>query len=105
MPSLNRKNHTQYLEATIKKLSSSFECLDASRPWLVYWILNAASILNIKFSDETYDDVVDFLSRCRCPLGGFGGGPGQLAHLAPTYAAVNALVIVGNEKAYNAIDR
>lgn len=29
--------------------------------------------------------------------GGFGGGPGQLAHLAPTYAAVNALAILGSE--------
>lgn len=37
--------------------------------------------------------------------GGFGGGPGQLAHLAPTYAAVNALAIVGTEEAYGIIDR
>jgi protein farnesyltransferase subunit beta len=27
--------------------------------------------------------------------GGFGGGPGQFAHLLPTYAAVSALAIVG----------
>jgi hypothetical protein len=33
------------------------------------------------------------LCRCQDPEGGFGGGPGQLAHLAPTYAAVNALAI------------
>ena len=29
------------------------------------------------------------------PNGGFGGGPGQFAHLLPTYAAVCALAIVG----------
>lgn len=35
----------------------------------------------------------------------FAGGPGQQAHLAPTYAAVNALCILGTEEAYNVIDR
>lgn len=33
------------------------------------------------------------------PEGGFGGGPYQLAHLAPTYAAVAALVALGGEDA------
>lgn len=36
--------------------------------------------------------------------GGFGGGPGQDAHLAATYASVAALVIIGTEEAYDAID-
>ena len=35
----------------------------------------------------------------------FTGGPGQEAHLAPTYAAVNALCIIGTEEAYKVIDR
>ncbi|CAB1342582.1 unnamed protein product [Coregonus sp. 'balchen'] len=38
-------------------------------------------------------------------MGGFSGGPGQAAHLAPTYAAVNALCIIGTQEAYNVIDR
>lgn len=33
------------------------------------------------------------------------GGPGQLPHLAPTYAAVLALCTIGSEQAYSAIDR
>ncbi len=33
------------------------------------------------------------------------GGPGQIAHLAPTYAAVNALCLLRNKKAYQVIDR
>lgn len=61
--------------------------------------------MGIRFSDETYEDIVDFLIRCRSPDGGFGGGPGQDPHLAPTYAAVNALVIVGTEKALDAIEK
>ena len=35
----------------------------------------------------------------------FTGGPGQEAHLAPTYAAVNALCILGTEEAFKIIDR
>lgn len=49
--------------------------------------------------------VCQFLARCQSPTGGFAGGPGQHAHLAPTYAAVNALCIIGTEEAYNVIDR
>lgn len=79
--------------------------MDASRPWLVYWLLNAASLLDIKLQDGLYGDIVDFLRRCRSPNGGFGGGPGQEAHLAPTYAAVNALAIVGTPEAYETMDK
>lgn len=43
--------------------------------------------------------------RCQHPDGGFGGGPGQFPHLAPTYAAVNALAIIGTPKAYSIINR
>lgn len=49
--------------------------------------------------------VCQFLTRCQSPTGGFGGGPGQHAHLAPTYAAVNALCILGTEEAYKVINR
>nr|CAH7760194.1 unnamed protein product [Callosobruchus chinensis] len=43
--------------------------------------------------------------RCQSPDGGFGGGPGQYAHLASTYAAVLALVVLGTEEALDAINR
>lgn len=46
-----------------------------------------------------------FLARCQSPTGGFSGGPSQHAHLAPTYAAVNALCILGTEEAYKVINR
>ena len=49
--------------------------------------------------------VCQFLARCQSPTGGFAGGPGQHAHLAPTYAAVNALCIIGTAEAYNVINR
>jgi len=40
-------------------------------------------------------DVAAFLGSCQHPDGGFGGGPQQLPHLAPTYAAVAALATLG----------
>ena len=49
--------------------------------------------------------MVQFLSRCQHSDGGFAGGPGQLAHLAPTYAAVLSLCTLGTQEAYDCIDR
>ena len=49
--------------------------------------------------------VVQFLSRCQHPDGGFAGGPGQLPHLAPTYAAILSLAVLGTQDAYDCIDR
>ena len=52
------------------------------------------------------DDIAAFLASCQHPDGGFGGGPQQLPHLAPTYAAVAALATLGDDgKALDAVDR
>ena len=72
---------------------------------MVYWIIHSLELLHFKLSEVEAGDVVDFLRRCRSPDGGFGGGPGQYPHLAPTYAAINALAIIGTKEAYNTIDR
>lgn len=45
------------------------------------------------------------MKACQHPEGGFGGGHGQLAHLAPTYAAVNTLALFGDDDAFEIIDR
>lgn len=105
MPIIYRTEHIRFIEAAIRRLSGSYECLDSSRPWMVYWILNAAQLLGHRMHDELLDHVVNFLCQCRAPDGGFGGGPGQYPHLAPTYAAVNSLCIIGTERALHAIDR
>jgi protein farnesyltransferase subunit beta len=49
--------------------------------------------------------VVALLNSCQHPEGGYGGGPGQMAHLAPTYAAVSALLTLGGEEALGSINR
>lgn len=67
--------------------------------------MHALEILDARLTDAEASAVVDFLRHCQNPTGGFGGGPGQYSHLAPTYAAVNALVIIGTKEAYDAINR
>lgn len=102
---LHRQKHLNYLRRGLRHLSDSYECLDASRPWLCYWILHSLELLDEHVSSQVSSDVVDFLRRCQDPEGGFGGGPGQVPHLAPTYAAVCALSILGSKEALDVIDR
>lgn len=102
---LHRIKHLNYLRRGLRHLSDSYECLDASRPWLCYWILHSLELLDEHVPAHVSSDVVDFLRRCQDPEGGFGGGPGQVPHLAPTYAAVCALSILGSQEAFNVINR
>lgn len=104
LPYFYRKEHIRYLERCLRYLSTGYECLDASRPWLVYWIMQSAHLLNFKFSDEILEDVIHFLKKCQYVTGGFGGGPSQYPHLAPTYAAVLSLCLIESDEAFEAID-
>ena len=96
-PMLNRIKTIPFLKKGLRDLSEGYECLDASRPWLVYWILHSLELLEEPLSEEEKSSIVKFLANCQDAEGGFAGGPDQLAHLAPTYAAVNSLVIIGTE--------
>lgn len=78
--------------------------MDAARPWILYWSLQGLTCLGEDVSK--YQERVTYtLSPCQNPTGGFGGGHGQLSHLAVSYAAVLSLVIVGGKEAYEMIDR
>ncbi|KAL6030534.1 hypothetical protein STEG23_007333, partial [Scotinomys teguina] len=102
---LQREKHVHYLKRGLRQLTDAYECLDASRPWLCYWILHSWELLDEPIPQIVATDVCQFLELCQSPEGGFGGGPGQYPHLAPTYAAVNALCIIATEEAYNVINR
>lgn len=103
-PALLRDRHVAYLLRSLDGLSSSHASLDASRPWLVYWALQALDLLGVR-PTERFPGVVAFLRRCQHARGGFGGGPGQAPHSAATYASVLALAVVGTPDAFAAIDR
>lgn len=102
---LTKQEHIDFLMAALERLSTSYQSLDASRPWLCYWILHPLSLLGVEIDENLAKRVIDFLSKCQNKSGGFAGGPGQLSHLAPTYAAINSLVILGTKEAYDIVDR
>lgn len=100
-----RDEHVRYLKKAYRGLSASYSVLDSSRPWLCYWILHSLAMLNQPFRFGMDLRTIDFLSRCQDPDGGYGGGPGQMPHLATTYAAVSCLVTIGGETALASINR
>ncbi|KAJ4768703.1 Protein farnesyltransferase subunit beta [Rhynchospora pubera] len=102
---LRREKHIEYLTKGLNQLGHTFQVLDANRPWLCYWILHSYSLLGEAVDSELEGRVVDFLSRCQDKEGGYAGGPGQMPHLATTYAAVNTLVTLGTERALSSINR
>ncbi|XP_063231517.1 protein farnesyltransferase subunit beta [Bacillus rossius redtenbacheri] len=104
-PTLNRYMHEMYLKVSLSSLPTSLQSYDASRPWLCYWIVHSLQLLNQPLSPGDSSIVAQFLARCQSPEGGFGGGPGQIPHLASTYAAVNALCSLSTEEAFRVINR
>uniref|UniRef100_A0ACD5VZK1 Uncharacterized protein n=1 Tax=Avena sativa TaxID=4498 RepID=A0ACD5VZK1_AVESA len=105
MLELWRDQHVEYLTKGLRHLAPSFHVLDANRPWLCYWMVHGLALLDETLDDDLENDIVDFLSRCQDKHGGYGGGPGQLPHLATSYAAVNTLVTIGSERALSSIKR
>ncbi|GAA5946877.1 hypothetical protein JCM3775_000934 [Rhodotorula graminis] len=104
-PAIHRDSHSRYLTKLLTSpLPKHFVGLDASRPWILYWSIHSLALLDGELDPDAQRRVVDTLNRCQNPDGGFGGGPGQLSHLAPTYAAVCALAYTG-EQGWNSIDR
>lgn len=108
---LSRDAHVEYLLKGLRALPQGFTSLDASRAWVVYWCTHGLALLgcDLHVEDEALArDVVGFLKSCRASaglgVGGFGGGPGQIPHLATTYAATCALVTIGTDYAREALD-
>lgn len=103
-PSLQRDLHHQFLKKGLRAVSPRYCGLHSSQPWLLYWMLHAMDVLGERPSPIVSDMAVEHLISCRDEVsGGFGGGPGQGGHLASTYAAVSALVVLGTREAYAAI--
>ncbi|TDZ16954.1 Protein farnesyltransferase subunit beta [Colletotrichum orbiculare MAFF 240422] len=104
VPSLLRDNHVKFLQKQLGRFPAPYVAADASRPWFLYWSLNALALLG--FDAATYrEDLVSTVRTMQNLSGGVGGGHGQNSHLATTYAVVLALAIVGGEEAYEVIDR
>lgn len=104
VPSLDRGRHIAFLRKSLMQLPAAYVTADASRPWMMYWAMAGLSAMGVDISE--YRDKM--ISTCR-PIqnitGGFGGGNGQVSHLAPTYAIVLALSMIGGKEALDIIDR
>ena len=106
---LLRAKHVRYSQAGLFGLKGYMKVLDASRPWLIYWMLHSLALLDALPDDPDFDarvvSTLSHMARKQTCRGGYGGGPQQLPHCAPTYAAILALLTVGTEEAYRSIDR
>lgn len=104
IPHLDRPRHIAFLQKQLGMLPGAFKSADASRPWIFYWCLAGMDLLG---EDVTpfRQKLIETLLHMQSPAGGFSSGFGQMAHLAPTYAALLALTLVGGEEAYEMVDR
>lgn len=108
---LDTPTHRAYLTHHLTHpFKRGYVSLDAAKPWIIYWLLHALDLLKPSISTvntlkNLSGRIISTLTRCQSPDGGFGGGSGQISHLATTYAAVHALAIVGTAEAYACINR
>ncbi|XP_049849925.1 uncharacterized protein LOC126320470 [Schistocerca gregaria] len=100
---LNREAHARYLLSALEdtRMPQSFYC---NRMWVLYWVLHSLELLDVQPPLELRGKIISWLAECQSTSGGFGGGPGQLSHLAPSYAAILAIVILGPD-AYSIVNR
>lgn len=61
-PKLEKNLHVNYLGKNLFQLPGAFVSLDASRPWMVYWILHSLDVLGIALDDGTKARYVLILS-------------------------------------------
>eukprot|EP00474_Spongospora_subterranea_P010668 CRZ11126.1 hypothetical protein [Spongospora subterranea] len=103
---LRRTAHALFAISSSLKLPSWAVSLDASRPWVCFWIVHSLSLLGqLHNQREICDNMIEFLSRCQDVNGGFAGGPAQLPHLATTYASIMTLCEIGTDEALRVINR
>jgi protein farnesyltransferase subunit beta len=104
IPHLDRPRHVAFLHKQLGKLPPQFKAADPSRPWFFYWCLAALAILG-EDVEEYRSKLVGTVRPMQNEGGGFAGGFGQMSHLATSYATVLALMLVGGDEAYEAVDR
>ncbi|KAG9247261.1 CaaX farnesyltransferas-like protein beta subunit Ram1 [Calycina marina] len=104
LPHLDRKRHIAFLHKSLKKLPAPYVVADAARPWMFYWALSGLTTMGEDVS-EYRKRLMNTVRPIQNESGGFGGGNGQMSHLAPTYAILLSLAIVGGDEALGLIDR
>lgn len=104
LPHIHRERHAAFLHKQLGKLPGAFVAADASRPWFLYWCFNGLRLLGEDVSSYR-EALIETARSMQNDTGGFGGGNGQLSHLATTYAIVLSMALVGGEEVYEVVDR
>jgi protein farnesyltransferase subunit beta len=104
VPHLDRARHIRFLHKSLHDLPSGYVATDAARPWFFYWALCGLRTLGEDVSSYR-ERLVSTVWSLQNATGGFGSGHGQMSHLAPTYAIVLSLAMVGGAVAMELIDR
>ncbi len=60
---LRKDKHVQFLLHGLSHMAEGYSSLDASRPWLLYWILHPLDLMGERIDDDLKDCVVDFLLK------------------------------------------
>ena len=103
---LAREKHLRFALGGLVKLPRKTSTLSSGQPWLLFWITNTLELLKEPLHYETKLRIVDYLKHCVCPTtGAFCGGPYQRPHLAPCYASMMAITILGIPEAYALVNR
>ncbi|KAF9493816.1 terpenoid cyclases/Protein prenyltransferase [Pleurotus eryngii] len=93
---LHKNAHVQFLARNfVQGFPIRYTSQDASQPWLMFWTLQSFSVLRVGLDPGNKQRAIDTILTWQHPDGGFGGDPGQSAHLLATYVSVCSLSIAG----------
>ncbi|SCV04361.1 LANO_0G09736g1_1 [Lachancea nothofagi CBS 11611] len=97
-PTLLKEFHKSYLDYSFNNaLPRQMKALDASQPWILYWIACSLRLMNREWLGEDIQRrICKKLFKASLENGPFCGGFGQDPHLVCTYAAINALALCDN---------
>eukprot|EP00178_Gracilaria_changii_P016634 TRINITY_DN47907_c0_g1_i1.p1 TRINITY_DN47907_c0_g1~~TRINITY_DN47907_c0_g1_i1.p1 ORF type:complete len:390 (+),score=41.23 TRINITY_DN47907_c0_g1_i1:301-1470(+) len=101
---LERDKHVSWLTRCLHSLPR-FHAFDVLQGWLAFWIIHSLDMLGAVIPPETATLIVNHIKRFEASEGGYGGGPGQMPHLACTFSAFMALCALGTDEALQSIDR
>lgn len=97
---LDVDSHLSYIDRSLfSPLNEYYYVLDTNHAWMIYWLVNAQAVLEVASSAELKAKVSTKIKSLILNDGkdGIASGPGgQIGHVALAYAAVLALILVGD---------
>lgn len=103
-----RNRIREFLIDGLYGLPKIFESLNSEEPWIAYWFMG--SMMTLKLDSMSgfnlfTNGVIYYLDKRKTADGLFASARQHISHVILNYVSVNALALVGTEKAYNVINR